>query len=486
MASEKLVFKDIDSLDLLLATKSILGSSFVINKKSESIEYKNLLSLLEIEVSNNSGDVYNEIDLALHSSSDDSVVDSKWLAHIYSSLSNPIANNFHIIDLMKRAYGLLNSSAPHKYPTPNSIAEEKNINLGNLKILIKESKKLVCDEFFLKSLSNLNCKIEIILIGEKISNSHIREAESTIKIHDFREELAISQIARLMYLSDICILEPSTASLLASGYGTLTICVASKNRVNNLLLPYGQGNLIIESCSETASGLDLCPEIIKQIIKTAPNTPTSEEWKNFGESLIESHIQKYRLFLTTLVESDISEGKKLEQSLFPLLFQGTEFNDLLKMSHEISLSNNIDNEFAYPFWASPIHKDTINYLTKDIDALEQFSQLCLFAKNYCLQSTIGSNAVSLENVRNSSKKLEECDELFRSLALVNPLINYYFIYLSNLQKLIPASGLSALSLKMADTYQFIANITIKHLEVIAEVLALVKEQEKEFLNLVKE
>jgi hypothetical protein len=227
-------------------------------------------------------------------------------------------------------------------------------------------------------------------------------------------------MAMLAHACDIAFCGPGSTALLASGYGTFTVCFDNTAERGPLYYPYGHGHLILQAHQDRPSSniIESCFRDIAQyaITGNSGSLPNIEQWQNYFETILGEYLGKIRIQATQRVEiKGQNTGGSTEFHLKPLVYMGAEYYDTMQAFYrllwELTLSGKTESTNALDI----LHVDTIPALCELLKPLEQMYELARFGSIYSQQIHDSLTKGEIEKAKTSSVRLQEVDDLIKSL-----------------------------------------------------------------------
>lgn len=339
-----------------------------------------------------------------------------------------LGNSFHLVDLARKVlrvdevdsnYELLRKDAGDS--AVNTLLEQAN----GLKIVVCAStlsKENI--QSLLQGLLGVSMACEVFCVGtvkdRKISAEITNPAPGTVKFHDLCGHISFLAAAQLAHACDIMICGPGSSALLASGYGTFTVCVDVNPERGPAFYPYGHGHLVIQShqgqpLQEILEGLfrDIAQFAVTGNGGMLPSIP---QWQTHFEENLGTYLGKARILATQRVETALEEGGTLtELQLKPLVYMGAEYYDAMQSFYRLLWELSFSGRNFTTHDLQILHTDTIPALCELLKPLEQIYELARFGSVYCQQVQHHLARGDVTQAKKSSEKLQEVDDLIRSL-----------------------------------------------------------------------
>ncbi|NUM87897.1 MAG: hypothetical protein HUU37_01710 [Bdellovibrionales bacterium] len=256
-------------------------------------------------------------------------------------------------------------------------------------------------------------------------------------------ELGLRDTALLSQGCDVMIAPPGTEALLSSGFGTLTICPMERDERSLLDLPFGQGHLCVQAEAEGQSrGGVIAEAVAHAITANGGNPPTFSQWRNFFDTRIDEHIGKTRVFLTARsVVEDVGSGAKSELRLFPLVFSGANLEDSSLLFSRIQWESVLNEIHVSERSLEHPQESTLTALQALAKPLGHLSELAIYGQR---SASLVANHIQNnrpEEANKEANKLQEIDELIRSISrsapILAPISSYFFINQSQIHDVEP-------------------------------------------------
>ncbi len=246
---------------------------------------------------------------------------------------------------------------------------------------------------------------------------------------------SVAELVALHYVCDISIGSQGATAIASSGFGTLNLCYLNPEDQHFTEIPYGVGHLLFQPENDgldDASLGELFAEILAfAVTKNDGSAPTINQWRNFFDDRISEYIGKLRVHISTLMTEASNEANKAVPALHPLLFSGYTSNDILRIFQRLSWESILNEVEINTPEVDLLEKTTLSELNTLVPSLEALVKACSFGIRYSNAIRECIETAKIETAQESGNKLQEVDDLIRSLSdsdsRLFSLIKYFFI-----------------------------------------------------------
>ncbi len=350
-----------------------------------------------------------------------------WLCYTKIASQLRLGNPFHSIDLNRKSIQADAVDVNYELKRPELAESSVNALLNDahgLKVAICAA-SLGQEEIeaILASLHHLPLPCEVFCIGtikdRKISGAFKQNYQNT-QFHDLCGQVSLLEAAQLFLNCDISICGPGASALISSGYGTFTVCLDRRPECGPLYYPYGHGHLVVQAQDQGLFSTDL-PDILSGILRftltgNSGMIPSILQWEEYFNDSLEKHLGRVRICATQRVEVPLeNSGALTELRLKPLVYLGAEYHDTMQAFYRLLWEMSLSARSLETQELEVLHQDTIPALCELLKPLEQLYELARFGVMYCEQITQSLSQGVLPQAKQSSERLQEVDDLIRSI-----------------------------------------------------------------------
>ncbi len=412
-----------------------------------------------------------------------------WKAYLHAAESLETGNPYHQIDLLKKTARVdtVDVNFELANPEPTEALPEALQKTGGLRVAVcASSLSPAAVEGVLESLSRLTISTEVFLLGtvkdSKLSAQLATHWDGKLSVHDLCGRYGLVANAAVLQSCDISVVGCGLHALLASGYGTFTICVDEKPERGPLRYPYGHGHLIIQHATTAAVAENLAvflQEIVGYALSAnSGNVPTLEQWQEFADSMIFNHLGKVRLLATQRIEIVFKDaGSLTELHHRPLLFTGAEAHDVLQTFYRLLWEHSLNERTITTYNLQILHQDTANTLCGLLKPLEQLYELGNFGltySGYVRESLVGGDLI---RAKHESERLQEVEELVHALIIAQPHLAPLVAFHRHRQSLMEAENPLVLSEEMASLFSGLQSRVLVLLDLARSLFHTIFENE---------
>jgi len=397
----------------------------------------------------------------------------EWKAYNQGCAHLKHSNRFHIIDLYRRATSTEWIDGDFELVAPNiadSLLPEEILSTINLRITVCLA-SLSSDNIMriLDGISQTKTTSTVFLCGSLADRKKSTLLTSgwghKLKIIDLCGRQSLSALAATLKNADICFSGPGKAALLASGYGTFSICLDDND--NPLHYPYGHGHLVIKSTRSelfSESLANLTREVLNfSISGNGGNIPSIEQWVGFSDSCIDQFLSKIDLFITQRVAQQFPQGQKSQLKLRPLIFMGYSLPQLLGEFYQTAFERTLTSSAATP-GSLVLQPETINELSGLLNPMEKLFELGHFGAIYSKQTRISLENGRVDLAKLDSDKVQEVETLILDLAKSFPAFESICLFHTKRQSLMWNSNPEEIALEMEALFEQFKSVVLVLLE----------------------
>ncbi len=255
-------------------------------------------------------------------------------------------------------------------------------------------------------------------------------------------EISARESALLSMACDVMIAPPGTDALFSSGFGTFTICAMPRTLNTYLDIPYGQGHICVQSEDGAPRGRAVAEILAHAITANNGNPPSLGEWQAFFDERIDEHIGHVRIFHSARAVTNYGSGRtKSEMQLFPLIYSGASHTDAELLFSRIQWESVLNECESSGRDLGLLQDAEVAPLKEAARPLQHLAELSMHGQRCSVRVASLIRDGRAEQANAEANKLQEIDELIRSLAgtapALAPMARYFFLNQSQIFDLDP-------------------------------------------------
>jgi hypothetical protein len=425
------------------------------------------------------------IDLVDAERFEDSAENPKWKAYLRGATTLAGGNPYHLADLLKKTSNVETIDVNFELVLPESTepVPEALANANGLRVAIcAASLSHERVEHVLEGLAKLSVPVEAFLVGTvkdtKIT-SQVRAAwDGKLSVHDLCGRQSLVGHAAALRTCDVLVAGPGLSAVLASGFGTFTVCVDETPERGPFLYPYGHGHLVIQRPSADAVA-PFVHELVSYAVSANSGTvPSIEQWQQFADGMIFEFLGKLRLMVTQRIEIVFKDsGSFTELYQRPLLFTGSELHDVLLTFYRLLWEHSLSSRTITTYDLEVMHQDTTTRLCELLKPLEQLYELGNFGRTYSLYVRESLNAGDIARAKHESGRLQEVEDLMQELTAANSYLLPLYSFFREEQRLMESDTPLALAEEMASLFSGLQERVLVLLDLAKSLFHTVFENE---------